>query len=81
MIWDLFIADPTTNSVRKLAERFGLSLKRIDAILRLKGLEQHWIKVCCVFCYLVPPSFVMSINRLVFKTNHNGYNRITCMAF
>ncbi|KAI0073951.1 hypothetical protein K474DRAFT_1666025 [Panus rudis PR-1116 ss-1] len=36
------MANPEFNSVRSLAERYGLSIKRVDAILRLKGLEAHW---------------------------------------
>ncbi|KAG2118122.1 uncharacterized protein F5147DRAFT_670011 [Suillus discolor] len=38
------MADPEANSVRALAARHHLSIKRIDAILRLKGLEQSWKK-------------------------------------
>ena len=45
-MWEQFVANPSQNGVRQLAERYGLSIKRVDAILRLKGLEQHWIKVC-----------------------------------
>jgi len=40
------MADPEANSVRSLAGRYHLSIKRVDAILRLKGLEKSWIKVC-----------------------------------
>ncbi|KAH9081767.1 hypothetical protein EDB83DRAFT_2334706 [Lactarius deliciosus] len=38
------MADPKTNSVRNLAGRYHLSMKRVDAILRLKGLEENWVK-------------------------------------
>ena len=38
--------NPETNSVRNLAGRYHLSIKRVDAILRLKGLEESWKKVC-----------------------------------
>ncbi|KAJ3556706.1 hypothetical protein NM688_g1876 [Phlebia brevispora] len=44
LIWEQFVANPSANGVRQLAERYGLSIKRVDAILRLKGLEQHWMK-------------------------------------
>ncbi len=40
------MANPEANSVRNLATRYHLSIKRVDAILRLKGLEESWIKVC-----------------------------------
>ncbi len=40
------MANPEANSVRNLAGRYHLSIKRVDAILRLKGLEESWIKVC-----------------------------------
>jgi len=38
------MANPTVNDVRLLATRYGMSIKRVDAILRLKGLEAHWEK-------------------------------------
>jgi hypothetical protein len=38
------MANPGTNTVRSLAGRYHLSIKRVDAILRLKGLEESWIK-------------------------------------
>ncbi|CAL1694580.1 unnamed protein product [Somion occarium] len=44
LIYTQYMANPEGNSVRALAERFGLSIKRVDAILRLKGLEEHWKK-------------------------------------
>ncbi|VDB84328.1 unnamed protein product [Peniophora sp. CBMAI 1063] len=43
-IFDQFMADPQANSVRALASKYHLSIKRVEAILRLKGLEQHWVK-------------------------------------
>jgi hypothetical protein len=36
--------DPLKNSVRTLASHNHLSMQRVDAILRLKGLEEHWKK-------------------------------------
>ncbi|KAI0652447.1 hypothetical protein C8Q79DRAFT_937727 [Trametes meyenii] len=36
--------DPVNSNVRALAQRYGLSIVRVDAILRLKGLEAHWRK-------------------------------------
>jgi len=39
------MADPEANSVRALAVKHHLSIKRVDAILRLKGLEETWKKV------------------------------------
>ncbi|KAH9050550.1 eukaryotic mitochondrial regulator protein-domain-containing protein [Lactarius hengduanensis] len=47
-LYQSFMADPKTNSVRNLAGRYHLSMKRVDAILRLKGLEENWVKVCLV---------------------------------
>ncbi|KAI0316494.1 eukaryotic mitochondrial regulator protein-domain-containing protein [Amylostereum chailletii] len=44
-LYQLYMTDPVANSVRELAGRYHLSMKRVDAILRLKGLEAHWIKV------------------------------------
>jgi hypothetical protein len=45
-IYNEFMEDPIKNSVRILSQRYHLSLKRVDAILRLKGLEHSWYKVC-----------------------------------
>ena len=65
--------DPDTYSVRNLAELHGLSLKRVDAILRLKGLEQSWIKVsflCRTPVARCAQLSMMSPNRLVLKTSN-----------
>ncbi|KAI9444908.1 eukaryotic mitochondrial regulator protein-domain-containing protein [Lactarius indigo] len=43
-LYQSFMADPKSNSVRNLAGRYHLSMKRVDAILRLKGLEENWVK-------------------------------------
>jgi hypothetical protein len=48
-LYQSFMANPKANSVRSLASRYHLSIKRVDAILRLKGLEESWIKVCHPF--------------------------------
>ncbi|KAF8273040.1 eukaryotic mitochondrial regulator protein-domain-containing protein [Lactarius quietus] len=45
-LYQSFMTDPQANSVRNLAGRYHLSMKRVDAILRLKGLEESWVKVC-----------------------------------
>lgn len=46
------MSDPKKYSVRALAASNGLSLKRVDAILRLKGLEEHWKQVSMHHQYL-----------------------------
>ncbi|KDQ31266.1 hypothetical protein PLEOSDRAFT_1037639 [Pleurotus ostreatus PC15] len=43
-MYDEYMADPIKNSVRELAQRYHLSIKRVDAILRLKGMEDRWLK-------------------------------------
>ena len=48
-LYQSFMANPEANSVRNLAGRYHLSIKRVDAILRLKGLEESWTKVCLPF--------------------------------
>lgn len=78
------MTDPEKNSVRVLAERNHLSMQRVDAILRLKGLEEHWKQVRAG-----PPWFIrsirgggymMSIYRLVLKTP-TWLQIVKCMAF
>lgn len=44
-MYKAFMEDPLANSVRALSERYHVSLQRVDAILRLKGLEASWVKV------------------------------------
>lgn len=39
------MTNPELYNVRVLSERHGLSIQRVDAILRLKGLEDSWKKV------------------------------------
>lgn len=56
LIYDQFMANPAENTVRALASLHGLSIARVDAILRLKGLEEHWKKVStCSFPFLALP--------------------------
>ncbi|KNZ76372.1 37S ribosomal protein S35, mitochondrial [Termitomyces sp. J132] len=43
-IYQSYMADPIANDVRALSQKYHLSLKRIDAILRLKGMEADWVK-------------------------------------
>jgi len=43
-IYEEFMEDPIQNNVRVLSQRYNLSLKRVEAILRLKGMEKAWIK-------------------------------------
>jgi len=45
VMWQLFSRNNREYSVRRLAKRFNLSIKRVDAILRLKGMEKDWAKV------------------------------------
>lgn len=44
-LWDLYMADPLKYTVRELAQLSRLSIGRVEAILRLKGLEKDWVKV------------------------------------
>ncbi|KAI8372242.1 eukaryotic mitochondrial regulator protein-domain-containing protein [Choanephora cucurbitarum] len=40
-IYDAFVTDPENWTVRKLATKYGISLKRVEAILKLKSLEKE----------------------------------------
>lgn len=44
-IYKSYMADPIANDVRALSQKYHLSLKRVDAILRLKGMEADWVQV------------------------------------
>ena len=41
-IYKQYMKDPKNNNIRVLSSTYGLSIKRVDAILRLKGLERSW---------------------------------------
>ncbi|CAA7268041.1 unnamed protein product [Cyclocybe aegerita] len=41
-MYKIYMMDPKRNGVRRLAKRTNMSIKRVDAILRLKGLENAW---------------------------------------
>ncbi|KAI6136246.1 eukaryotic mitochondrial regulator protein-domain-containing protein, partial [Pisolithus sp. B1] len=43
-LYQSYMRDPEMNSVRALSSRHNISIKRVDAILRLKGLEEAWKK-------------------------------------
>ncbi|PVF99866.1 hypothetical protein CPB86DRAFT_265014 [Serendipita vermifera] len=66
-IFNLHLRDKI--SEQELSQRFGLGIGRIKAILRLKKLEQLWMKAC-ISCLPLPtrPSHDEPKNRLVLKT-------------
>ncbi|KAH0837941.1 eukaryotic mitochondrial regulator protein-domain-containing protein [Lanmaoa asiatica] len=43
-LYRAYMTDPKLNSVRALAARHNISIKRVGAILRLKGMEEAWKK-------------------------------------
>ncbi|KAF9074981.1 eukaryotic mitochondrial regulator protein-domain-containing protein [Rhodocollybia butyracea] len=43
-MYRLYMTNPQTNSVRALSQKFHISLDRVDAILRLKGMEEDFVK-------------------------------------
>ncbi len=58
IIYEEYMRDPEKNNVRELAQRHHLSLGRVDAILRLKGMEHAWVKVCIlVFVVLLQQTY------------------------
>jgi len=44
MLYALYLSDPSTYNVRKLSEKFGISVARVESVLRLKELEESWRK-------------------------------------
>ncbi|KAF4611978.1 hypothetical protein D9613_004120 [Agrocybe pediades] len=72
-MFDKFFGDPLKHSPRKLAGSLNMSLKRVDAILRLKGLERQFQKVSLIsslslFDLQRKNGRMMLYSRLVFKT-------------
>ena len=45
LIYNEYMTNPELYNVRVLSERHGISIQRVDAILRLKGMEESWKKV------------------------------------
>jgi hypothetical protein len=45
MLYALYLTDPSVWNIRKLGEKFGISVARVEAVLRLKELEESWKKV------------------------------------
>ncbi|KAL0571982.1 hypothetical protein V5O48_009984 [Marasmius crinis-equi] len=43
-MYEEYMMNPQKNNIRALSQRYHVSLKRVDAILRLKGMEKDWIK-------------------------------------
>ncbi|KAJ4472527.1 eukaryotic mitochondrial regulator protein-domain-containing protein [Lentinula edodes] len=43
-MYRLYMLDPEKYGVRALSQKFHVSLDRVDAILRLKGMENAWVK-------------------------------------
>ncbi|TEB38771.1 hypothetical protein FA13DRAFT_1760958 [Coprinellus micaceus] len=64
-----YTADPEYNSVRALSQRYNLSLKRVDAILRLKGMEEAWIKG-----KRLQTGFQAGMEHLLGATTHRAVN-------
>jgi hypothetical protein len=62
MLYALHLSDPSEWNVRKLSEKFGISVARVEAVLRLKELEESWKKVKLFLTfYLIFWFFVMSL--------------------
>jgi hypothetical protein len=72
IMWKLFSKDGQKFSVRRLAKRFNLSIKRVDAILRLKGMEQDWIKQG----KQLQTGFLQGMERLLDAQTHNAITRM-----
>ncbi|KAF5392401.1 hypothetical protein D9757_002299 [Collybiopsis confluens] len=43
-MYALYMTDPEKNNIRALSTRFHVSINRVDAILRLKGMQREWAK-------------------------------------
>ncbi|KAL0951758.1 hypothetical protein HGRIS_008430 [Hohenbuehelia grisea] len=43
-IYHDYMVNPKAETIRQLARTHNISLKRVDAILRLKGMEADWVK-------------------------------------
>lgn len=51
-LFTLYKSNPKKFSIRVLSAAYGIGLKRVDAIIRLKEVELDWVKVSFIY-----PSF------------------------
>jgi hypothetical protein len=42
----MHIADPVNNNARTIASQFGMSIPRVEAVLKLKFFEEEMKQVC-----------------------------------
>ncbi|KDQ09456.1 hypothetical protein BOTBODRAFT_117142, partial [Botryobasidium botryosum FD-172 SS1] len=54
-IYNARLVSPELDSVRALSQRYWISLKRVEAVLRLKQLEKTWKAVSRAFSSLARP--------------------------
>ena len=69
-VFGAWLRDPNVNNPRRLAVQYGISIKRVEAIIRLKSHQNSLGKVC--HCSDAPRSYgssVMNVIRLVLKTS------------
>jgi hypothetical protein len=64
-IWLKFTQEQQTP--RKIGFDYGISLKRVEAILKLKKLEKDMVKKVCLFNY----NFILSVFYRIFFHNCN----------
>jgi hypothetical protein len=63
----IYVAYNVEPDLRRLSAEYGISIKRVDAIVRLKRLEEQWKQVSKIVA-VTTYSSMMSSNRLVLKT-------------
>ncbi|KAF8167492.1 eukaryotic mitochondrial regulator protein-domain-containing protein [Crassisporium funariophilum] len=70
-MYRLFMENPKQNNVRHLSKKFNLSLKRVTAILRLKGLEMAWLKG-----KTLQTGFQVGMERLLKAQTHHAAKKL-----
>ncbi|TFK26676.1 hypothetical protein FA15DRAFT_667149 [Coprinopsis marcescibilis] len=67
VMYSMYMSDPEMYSVRALAQKYNLSIKRVDAILRLKGLERAYTKN-----KRLQTGFLKGMEKLLGATTHKS---------
>ncbi|KIY73504.1 hypothetical protein CYLTODRAFT_365523 [Cylindrobasidium torrendii FP15055 ss-10] len=71
-IWKMHMRDPVKYSLRELARLFHMSIGRVDAILRMKGMEKDWVKdIPLQTGFLDGMEFLLKVDPL----SHQGHDR------
>ncbi len=79
-VFGAWLRDPNVNNPRRLAVQYGISIKRVEAIIRLKSHQNSLGKVC--HCSDAPPVLRIICDECNSISLEDTYMvKKSCMAF